>query len=327
MTSRSVLFGLGWFVALSLLGVLLAYTFSVSDLTDFLNIVKSANPIWIIAMACTEIATYFCTAGMYGVMLKSLGVKVPLKKLLPLSMEKLAVDQFIPTAGVGGSTIVVHGLKRVGATRQAGIAMVVTGLAAWYIAGDLAGIFGLITVRNIPVAFSGGLTVFGLYFLVSIFIIYVTLHGVRTKAFERIKRILPGKALDTFFAEMAQTHELGLATKSRLSKATLFQLGIILFDAGTLAFACLALGTPIPYVYALAGYALANMAATISVLPGGIGVFEGGSVAVLSFLGMTPAGALAAIVLYRGFSVWLPMIPGALMARREIHHSYFKKQK
>lgn len=325
MVRRSLLLGLGWIVALGLLGVLLAYTFSVSDVTDFLNIVKSAKPIWVAAMAVTELCTYFCTAGMYHVMLKGLGHKVPFKKLLPLSMEKLAVDQFIPTAGVGGSTIVVHGLKRVGATRQAAIGMVITGLAGWYIAGDLAGVFGLITVRNNPVAFSGGLTAFGLYFAVSVFIIYVTLHGVRTKAFERIKRILPGKALDTFFAEMAQTHELGLATKLRLSKVTIFQLGIILLDAGTLAFACLALGTPIPYLYALAGYALANMAATISVLPGGIGVFEGGSVAVLSFLGMTPAAALAAIILYRGFSVWLPIIPGAIMARREIHHSYFRK--
>jgi uncharacterized protein (TIRG00374 family) len=322
-----MLVGFGWVVALGLLAILLYYTFSVSDVGDFLNIIQSANPIWVVAMAITEISTYFCTAGMYQVMLKGLGLKVPFRKLLPLSMEKLAVDQFIPTAGVGGSTIVVHGLKRVGASRQAAIGMVVTGLAAWYIAGDLAGIFGLIMVKDMPVAFSGGLTIFGLYFLVSVFIIYVTLHGVRTRAFEKIKRLLPGKSLDTFFAEMAQTHDLGLVTKLGLSKVVVFQLGIILLDAGTLAFACLALGTPVPYIYALAGYALANMAATITVLPGGIGVFEGGSVAVLSFLGMTPAAALAAVVLYRGLSVWLPLIPGVLMARREIHHSYFKKNK
>ena len=327
MVSRKFLFSLGWLVAIGLLLVLFYYTFSISDLTEFLVLAKSAKPIWILAMAGTELGTYFCTAGMYHVMLKGLGHQVPFRKLLPLSMEKLAVDQFIPTAGVGGSAIIVHGLKRVGATRQAAIGMVVTGLAAWYFAGDLAGIFGLWTVRNSPIAFNSGLTVFGLYLAISLFIMYVTLHGVRTKAFASIKRLLPGKTLDTFFAEMSQTHNLGLVTKLGFSKVVLFQLGIILFDAATLWFACYALGTPIPYYFALAGYALANMAATISVLPGGIGVFEGGSVAVLSFLGMTPAAALAATLLYRGFSVWLPMLPGAFLARREIQHSYFKKPK
>ncbi len=148
------------------------------------------------------------------------------------------------------------------------------------------------------------------------------MKGVRTHTFGKIKKLLPGKTLDTFFTEMAQTHDLGLVTKFGFSKIVAFQIGNILFDAATLAFAFLAIGQPIPYIYALAAYALANMAATITVLPGGIGVFEGGTVAILSLLGMPPAAALAATLLYRGFSVWLPLVPGLLLARREIHHGY-----
>ncbi|MEK7183859.1 MAG: lysylphosphatidylglycerol synthase transmembrane domain-containing protein [Patescibacteria group bacterium] len=322
MASRHVLFGLGWAVAIGLLVVLFTYTFSISDLTEFIALTKSAKPMWIIAMALTELGTYFCTAGMYSVMLRSLGHKVSIRRLLPLSLEKLAIDQFIPTAGVGGSALVVQGLKRSGATRQAAIGMVVTGLAAWYCAGDIAGLFGLWMVRDSAVALPGALTVAGIYFAISAFIIFVTLKGVRTHTFGKIKKLLPGKTLDTFFTEMAQTHDLGLVTKFGFSKIVAFQIGNILFDAATLAFAFLAIGQPIPYIYALAAYALANMAATITVLPGGIGVFEGGTVAILSLLGMPPAAALAATLLYRGFSVWLPLVPGLLLARREIHHGY-----
>lgn len=324
MASRPVFVVLGWTVAIGLLLTLFYYTFSISDLKEFLALAKSAKPFWLVAMALTEVGTYFCTALMYRSMLKSLNLPVSFKRLMTLSVQKLAVDQFIPTAGVGGSALVVHGLKRAGATRQAAIGMVITGLAAWYLAGDIAGIFGLWQVRNIPLALPGALTVFGIYFAVSIFIIYVTLHGVRTKIFAKIKRLLPGKTLDTFFAEMAQTHDLGLTAKFGLSKIVLFQIGIILFDAATFAFACLALGQAVPFAFVVAAYALANMAAAITVLPGGIGIFEGGAVAILSFLGMPPAIALAATILYRGFSVWLPLIPGALLARHEIKHSFKK---
>jgi uncharacterized membrane protein YbhN (UPF0104 family) len=51
-------------------------------------------------------------------------------------------------------------------------------------------------------------------------------------------------------------------------------------------------------------------------MPGGLGTFEAGSVAVLTLSGTDAASALGATLLLRGFTFWLPMVPGLLWMRR-----------
>ena len=318
MASQRFYTALGWIVAFAILGVTFSYTFSISEFSDFLHVLVTINPIWIFIMASTELGTYCCSALMYRTMFRALGYQARMKQLIPLSLAKLAVDQFIPTAGVGGSAVVVRGLRNAGVSRQIAIGMVIVGLAGWYFAGNIAGFYGLWAIRNMPVALAGAIPIAIAYVTVSIFIIYFTLRGVRTRWFGKIHKLLPGKALDQFFTELIQTHDLQLPRKVGFHKIVIAQLGMILLDTGTLAFACLAINNPLPFTTLLAAYALVNMAATVSVLPGGIGVFEGGLIAMLSLFGMPPASALAATLLYRGFSVWLPMVPGALFARYEM---------
>jgi uncharacterized membrane protein YbhN (UPF0104 family) len=63
---------------------------------------------------------------------------------------------------------------------------------------------------------------------------------------------------------------------------------------------------------------LASIAATLSALPGGIGGFEAGSVAILTLLGIPVEAALTATVIFRGFSLWLPLLPGLYFARKDV---------
>jgi uncharacterized membrane protein YbhN (UPF0104 family) len=52
-------------------------------------------------------------------------------------------------------------------------------------------------------------------------------------------------------------------------------------------------------------------------VPGGLGTFEGTCVALLHLHGVALESALAATLLLRGATFWLPMIPGFALARRE----------
>jgi uncharacterized membrane protein YbhN (UPF0104 family) len=52
-------------------------------------------------------------------------------------------------------------------------------------------------------------------------------------------------------------------------------------------------------------------------IPVVLGVFEAASVATLKLMGIPIAIGLAATLLFRGLSYWLPMLPGILLARRE----------
>ncbi len=325
MSSKTIFWVLSWVVAIAILVFVCSYTIKLSDITDFVAITETAKPVWILGIIIAQLGTYVNVAWMYRIMLKVAGHDISIIKLLPLSVEKLAIDQFIPTAGLGGSALVVQGLRRNGASSHVAVAMVIIGVAAWYLAGDIAGIIGLWTVRDFPVIFSGGLIVVLLYTAISVVIISITLKAVRMKWFTKLRQLIPIKPVQHFLDELIETRKAGILTKKLFGKVLALQITLILLDAATLAFACAALGSPIPFHFAIAGYILANIAATLSILPGGLGVFEGGSVAILSLLGLSPATALAATVLYRGFSLWLPLIPGALFARHEIHQAHTRE--
>ncbi len=63
---------------------------------------------------------------------------------------------------------------------------------------------------------------------------------------------------------------------------------------------------------------MANVVATVAFVPMGLGTFEGGCIGMLLFLGVSIEAALAATILLRGFTFWLPMGPGLWFARREL---------
>ena len=63
---------------------------------------------------------------------------------------------------------------------------------------------------------------------------------------------------------------------------------------------------------------VASVVASLAWVPGGLGTFEGTCVAMLHVHGVNLEAALAAVLLLRGFSFWLPMLPGLWIARREM---------
>ncbi|WP_240975669.1 lysylphosphatidylglycerol synthase domain-containing protein [Paraburkholderia aromaticivorans] len=65
-------------------------------------------------------------------------------------------------------------------------------------------------------------------------------------------------------------------------------------------------------------FIIASMVATIGPIPVGLGTFEATSVGMLSLLGVSVEAALAATLLWRALTFWLPMLPDIWLARREI---------
>jgi uncharacterized membrane protein YbhN (UPF0104 family) len=90
-------------------------------------------------------------------------------------------------------------------------------------------------------------------------------------------------------------------------------IGALLWWAGDVAvlWACFqAFGeAPAPAIIVMAYFI--GMLANLLPLPGGIGGVDGGMVAVLVAFGTDPALAVVAVLAYRGFAFWLPIVPGA----------------
>ena len=91
-----------------------------------------------------------------------------------------------------------------------------------------------------------------------------------------------------------------------------------MLDALTLWLMFRALGNNPEIWIIFVSFVMASITATLGPIPLGLGTFEAGCVGMLSFLGVTLETALAATILLRGLTFWLPMIPGLWLARHEL---------
>lgn len=83
------------------------------------------------------------------------------------------------------------------------------------------------------------------------------------------------------------------------------------FDALTLYFLFLAVGSPVNFGVLLAGYGLPLLLAKVAfIFPGGVGVIESSMAALYAGLGVPSEKAIVVVLGYRIFSFWLPVMLG-----------------
>jgi len=83
------------------------------------------------------------------------------------------------------------------------------------------------------------------------------------------------------------------------------------FDIATLWAAFHAFGSPPALTVIVMSYYV-GMIANLLPIPGGVGGVDGGMIGALIAFGVDGGLAVVAVLAYRGFSFWLPTIPGAV---------------
>jgi uncharacterized protein (TIRG00374 family) len=101
-------------------------------------------------------------------------------------------------------------------------------------------------------------------------------------------------------------------------RAVTVQVVEIGLDAATLHVMLLALGVRVPLTATFASYVMASAVARVVPVPLGLGSFEAAMVGMLRAVGVPLEAGLAATLLLRGLTMWLPMLPGLWFARREL---------
>jgi uncharacterized protein (TIRG00374 family) len=113
---------------------------------------------------------------------------------------------------------------------------------------------------------------------------------------------------------------------TRWKTALLTAVGTIGFDYLALLCALRAVGAEPQASLVLLAYTSATVLALIPLTPGGLGFVEAGLVGTLKLAGVAASAALAATLLYRIVSFWLPLpaagVAYALFRRREAHRSH-----
>jgi len=304
----SILFGLAVLVAVALFAV------HHAEAQAFAELVVHAHPAWLLLAFGLQLGTYVADARIWQRILVRANISRPLKSYVRLGLVKLVIDQLVPSGGLSGTFVVVRALDRRGVPRGASMAAVVIDLVSYYAAYALA-----LCIALVIVWVHGNLSVFialpaAVFAPVAATIPTIVLLVSRGRALPRWVTRLPlikGVLGALVEASPAVAHDAWL-----IARSAGLQLTIVL-DAGTLWVMLFSLGISIHPAPVFASFMLSTLARTLGPIPGGLGVFEAASVATLSLTGVPIAAGLAATLLFRGFSFWLPMVPGIVFARRE----------
>jgi len=307
-----------WLFGLLALLALLAFAAHMGEIEHFLALLRSLQPAWLLLAVLLQSATYFSVAAAWRYGLHQAGSGLGLRKLLPLALGKLFVDQTIPSGGMSGTAFLVGALARRGVPAPMCLDALLASLLGHFGACLLAALVAVALLRiehRLQPWMLGVTTVFALVSLaVPAGVLVLRRYGRREPAW--LLRI-PGVA--SFLESFADAPATLLRRPRVVATLTAWNAAVIVLDATTLWVMLHALGLPTPYRVAFPSFLLAMMVTTIGPVPLGLGTFEASCVAALVLQGVPIEAALAATLLLRGCTTWLPMLPGMVLVRRELH--------
>jgi uncharacterized protein (TIRG00374 family) len=307
-----------WWFGLALLAAVILVAARWTEEREFALLLRRAAPEWLLLAALLQAATYLAQAAVWKVVLVRARAHTPLRDLYTLSVAKLFVDQAVPSAGISGSLLIVRGLKRRGVERGPVMASVVVETMTNYTSLILALLLGLGTATWLGEAQAA---------VWSISAAFIALAMVLIAFFVRLSRGGPGRmprgisripGVRTLVQALSEAPPALAHSPRVLAEATGFNFAIIVLDAATLWALLRALGVDSALGEVFTSLTLSTVARTLSIVPAGLGIFEAASIATLKLMGVPLAAALSATILFRGFSFFLPLIPGLLLSRGEL---------
>jgi Mg2+-importing ATPase len=307
-----------WLPGLALLALVVVGSLHFSEAREFVRLAERARPVWLIAAFVLQALTYLAQSEIFRAVGRARDFRLPLATAYRLSLLKLFVDQAFPSAGLSGTAIAARELTHCGMPRALIASSVVISIVSYQIAYATAVLAALAVIAGHDRA-NTWLVVGSITFalVVSSWSAIVMMLSTRSSPLSRAaERVRPLRALVDFVsdADGVVTHDL-----RTLACGFGCQLSIIALDASTIWVLLLSLGAWAQPDVVFASFVLASVLRTIGLLPGGLGTFEAMSVLALNLAGVPVSTALAATLMFRGMSFWLPMLVGFVIYRRLPH--------
>ncbi|MGE5149351.1 MAG: lysylphosphatidylglycerol synthase transmembrane domain-containing protein [Rhodospirillaceae bacterium] len=310
---------MSWLPALIVLPALIAVAWEHSSIERFIELAQGARPEWLLPALAAQVATYVFAALSWRLVLHRVQQQRPFRTLLRLSVAKLYTDQAIPTGGVSGTLLVVKALTRRGVPGHVAMAALLVGMVSHY-AADVAAALACLALLGLHGAASYPiLALVAAFAAVEVAIPTAVLWAKRHANHDRVRGWidrLPGAP--SILDAVADAASDLLRDPTLIAAAFACQLSIILLDSLTLWFITHAIGIAVPFWVAFCSFTVGDMVAMLAPSPLGLGTFEAGTTGMLMVLGMPLEAALSATILLRGFTFWLPMVPGVWITRHEL---------
>jgi uncharacterized protein (TIRG00374 family) len=265
-----------------------------------------------------QFGTYVCTAAVWKRALHYVNIRQSFFSLVPLAFAKLFADQALPSGGASGVSFFIAALKRRGVPTDLCMSMMLVSLVAYYAAYLIVALASLALLLFYHDVHTWILLLVGLFCLVAMAIPVsaLLLQHWGKKAIPKLLARLPN--VRDLLQGFTQAPKDLLRNRPLVATSILLYVAVFLLDAATLWIMLLAIGQEVSFLVAFPSFVVSSIIATLSPIPLGLGIFEASSTGMLSSLGVPIEAALTSTLLLRGFTLWLPMLPGLWLARREL---------
>lgn len=308
-----------WLAGIVILAAVIGFILHAAELRNFAALLRHARPMLLLAVLLLQLSTYLWVALGWRAVLKSAGTSRSLRQLFPLSIAKLFADQAVPSAGISGNVLLVEQLTATGVPRVHAVTAMALSIVGYYASYSVLAIAVLVLLwvhqkatillaASISIFLFVALGILGMTFLV------ISRGGRIPPALRRFS--LPARVADL----LKEVPSSLLRDRALLGRIASFNALVFIADAATLWVALAAVGFPAAFSTAFIAFILAAIAVTLGPIPMGLGSFEGVCIGMLRVLGVPVEAGAAATLIFRGFTLWLPLLPGLVLARRMVAH-------
>ena len=307
-----------WLLAVLLIAGLVVAVLHWGDVKKFAALMTTAKPAWLAIAALLQVATYFGLSAQWWLTLRRAKTPKPHGELFRLTFAKHFADQVVPTAGMSGNVVLVDRLVSLGVPRGNAVAALLLQVIAYYVSYALGALWVLVVLwwksRN-SLLLTGAIL---LFLVVASGIPALTLW-LHRRGQERLPRWIARWSKARHFFELVGEAPRELMRDPRLIASLAVLNGLVFVaDAATMQACLLALGVHAPLSAGYVAFMMASIAVILGPVPMGLGSFEAVSIAMLRLFGVPFEAALSATLLFRGLTLWLPLIPGGLLLRQEM---------
>ena len=306
----------------TLLVVLVTIVAFSTEPRDFIKLVTQMHPAWFIVALLLQGGTYLSHAAVWKLGLWRVKERVALTQLFSLSLSQQFINQTLPSGGLSGAAAIAGFLRRRGISARAVALALGLNLLSLYAAHLLVFACAVSIIWFYHFLNTALIYLAAIFSVVTTVILivsgYIWFHASRNALPRFVMRF---RRIHTFLSAIHDLPRGALFRGEILAPAIILVTMIFILDSLTLWIVLHALGLHLGFPLVFASHVVSTAAAMLLPVPGGIGVFEGGVTVMLNLFGLGVVPALGAAILFRGFTYWLPMIPGYPITQFEMRQS------
>jgi len=336
-----------WKIILNIItfGALLGFIYALrQQIFDTISSINDVNYWALLLIPFTVAVNYHAQTKLYQSFFHILGTRIPYKYMLRTAVELNFVNTVFPSGGLSGFSYISLRLRNRGIrTGQATVVQMMRFIMI-FISFQIVLFVGLIALaiegkaNTLMILVAGSLAtllvvltlligfVIGSQKRIDIFFTFIT------RAVNRLIHLIKSNQPETInvararevFNDLHNNYMQIKSNYSQLKTPLKYSLLTNLAEVGSIYLVYIAFGELVNPGAVIIAYAVANFAGLLSVLPGGIGIYEALMTAVLAAAGVPPRLSLPVTVMYRVISMVTQLIPGYILYQKAIHESGVK---